>query len=422
MPPHKQPAQFSTSVTYRSLNCLLSRTRADSNIIQYRFAMADDPTSPGERVAKGNPLESLGFENKSSRGGEPLEAGKGEVQGAASSSSGHDALSNPIHDASDDTEIVPEDTSSNDADSSYGDEALSFTQSLTSSVMKYKYENGRRYHAYEDGKYFLPNDEQESDRLDLFHHLLTLRCDDKLHWAPIGSNPQRILDLGTGTGIWAIEMGDAYPSAEIIGNDLSPIQPSLVPPNVKFEVDDIENTWLFSAPFDYIHCRYLAGSLMDWPKLMEQAFENTKPGGWVEFHDFDMKFYSTDGTFVENSAPDVWTREIVEGIKKIGREPEPGPKLEGWVRDAGFENVFHQVLPIPVGPWPKDRRLKEIGACDLSMFLEGLEGISLRVLTMASGWSSEEVLAFLPGVRRDLKNRRIHALHNFHVVFAQKPL
>jgi hypothetical protein len=46
------------------------------------------------------------------------------------------------------------------------------------------------------------------------------------------------------------------------------------------------------------------------------------------------------------------------------------------------------------------------------MFLEGLEGISLRALTNARGWGTEEVLAFLPSVRNDLCNRRIHALHN----------
>lgn len=35
-----------------------------------------------------------------------------------------------------------------------------------------------------------------------------------------------MLDLGTGTGIWAIDFADEYPSANVIGTDLSPIQPT----------------------------------------------------------------------------------------------------------------------------------------------------------------------------------------------------
>lgn len=61
----------------------------------------------------------------------------------------------------------------------------------------------------------MPNDENENDRMDMMHHLFTLIINGELHVAPIGENPQRILDLGTGTGIWAIEMADMYPSAEV---------------------------------------------------------------------------------------------------------------------------------------------------------------------------------------------------------------
>lgn len=78
-----------------------------------------------------------------------------------------------------------------------------------------------------------PNDEQEQDREDMKHAMTVAVCGDKLHFAPIGENPSRILDLGTGTGIWCVDMGDAYPMAEVIGVDLSPIQPTFVPPNGK---------------------------------------------------------------------------------------------------------------------------------------------------------------------------------------------
>ena len=36
------------------------------------------------------------------------------------------------------------------------------------------------------------------------HALMTSFC-DRLHFAPIGANPQNVLDMGTGTGMWAID-------------------------------------------------------------------------------------------------------------------------------------------------------------------------------------------------------------------------
>ena len=89
-------------------------------------------------------------------------------------------------------------------------------------------------------------------------------------------------------------MGELYPSAEVTGVDLSANMPIWVPPNVNFEVsvkssstgfgpsvpdqpsgqvEDIEEPWTFSRPFDYIHARYLANAIKDWPKLVRQCFE-----------------------------------------------------------------------------------------------------------------------------------------------------
>ena len=176
----------------------------------------------------------------------------------------------------------------------------------------------------------------------------------------------------------------------------------------------MEALWLFTAPFDYIHCRYLAGAIRDWPRLIEQAYTHLAPGGWVEFQDFTMKFYSTqaDSTFRPGCSLDQWTSSIIEGIKILGMEPEPGPKLEGWVREQGFVNVVHQILPIPVGMWAKDKRLKEVGAFDLAQFLDGLEAISLRIFTSVLGWSADEVRVFLASVRQNLNDPKLRAQHN----------
>lgn len=151
-------------------------------------------------------------------------------------------------------------------------------------------------------------------------------------------------------------MGDLYPSAEFLGNDLSPIQPSWVPPNVKFEVDDIESRWLYSCPHDFIFCRNLGFAVSDWPRLVRQAFENVRPGGWVEFQDFDMEMYAEDASFKRGCDTDTYLRLLMEASRKVGKEPSPGPKLEGWVKEAGFENVECRRFRLPVGPWPKDQR------------------------------------------------------------------
>jgi len=46
-----------------------------------------------------------------------------------------------------------------------------------------------------------------------------------------------------------------------------------VPPNVKFVVDDVEQDWAESQPYDYIHCRYMTGSIRDWPRLVRQCYK-----------------------------------------------------------------------------------------------------------------------------------------------------
>lgn len=66
---------------------------------------------------------------------------------------------------------------------------------------------------------------------------------------------------------------DAYPSAMVIGTDLSPIQPNFVPPNLKFELDDaqLESTYGENI-FGFVHIRCLIGGINDWAKLYSEVF------------------------------------------------------------------------------------------------------------------------------------------------------
>ncbi|TDZ36934.1 Secondary metabolism regulator LAE1 [Colletotrichum spinosum] len=297
-----------------------------------------------------------------------------------------------------------------------------YTASLSSSVLDYPEQYGRRYHAFRSGAYNIPNDEAEMDRLDLAHTLMTSVIGGKHYLAPLEQDKiHRILDVGTGTGIWAMEMGDIFPNAEVIGNDLSAIQPSWLPPNVKFEIDDVESPWVGTEKYDYIFVRCMLVSIKDWPALVENIFENLNPGGWVEFQDLDGLYYSEDGSYNEEHVTRQWNKDILQACDIIGRTGCPGPKLEGWVRDAGFAEISHEKFKIPFGPWPKDPYYKHIGMLNLAQLLRGLEGFSLKLFCDVLGWTREEVVVLLAQVRKELQQGVFHAVYDCHVVYAQKP-
>lgn len=79
---------------------------------------------------------------------------------------------------------------------------------LSSSVTDFDYENVRRYHRSREGRYSFPNDKIEQERENLKHMVIKLLC-GKLYYGPMGDSPQLILDVGTGTRIWAIESRSA---------------------------------------------------------------------------------------------------------------------------------------------------------------------------------------------------------------------
>ena len=118
----------------------------------------------------------------------------------------------------------------------------------------------------------------------------------RYYLAPV-QNPDRICDIGTGTGIWAIEVAEQNPQAVVTGTDLSPIQLTWVPPNAFFEVDDYNVEWLDENKYDLIHARELLGSCPDWTELYHKAHKALKPGGWFEQHEPSLFFYSDLTTF-----------------------------------------------------------------------------------------------------------------------------
>ena len=240
--------------------------------------------------------------------------------------------------------------------------------------------------------YHFPNDSTETDRLDFQYEILKYAFSGRNYFAPL-ENPKRILDIGTGTGLWAMEMGDEFPDAEVQATDLSPIQPSDVPVNVRFFIDDAsEKDWAVpEAHFDYIHTRVLLGSFTDFREIIQRAFFYTKPGGYMESQEFMSKPYCDDGTMSPDWPFLEWTRYLDDAAVEAERPLRIANKLKNWYEEAGFVDVQEMVFKLPVNAWPKDKHLKALGSMSEDNWLTGLSGFSMAYFSRVLHWSKDEI-------------------------------
>ncbi|RDW75538.1 hypothetical protein BP6252_06680 [Coleophoma cylindrospora] len=304
--------------------------------------------------------------------------------------------------------------------------------SLTSSVLKGVEENGRTYASY--GKEGAVNMER----------LWTSRRWTGSIWlmrniAPILANPQKVVDLECGTGIWSIGFADANPSADVtiatwnkLENvndwhqvtviDIAPIQLKWTAPNCHFEIDDIEQPWTWrEESFDYIFSRDLLLCTRDYPRLIEQCYRYLKPGGYLEFQCIDSSLACDDGT-LPNDSPFAEYDPLLRAAATAFRTPLEDPKhYTKWFKAAGFERVTEKIFKMPTSPLPKDPRLRLVGAFEQENLTLNLEGISTRVFRQGLGYGVDKSTVFFASVRKDIKNRRQHSYYPFYVVYGQKP-
>ncbi|KAL3300562.1 methyltransferase domain-containing protein [Colletotrichum asianum] len=315
-----------------------------------------------------------------------------------------------------------EDTRADDDASSIGDASTQDSlASLRSSILDYRRENGRTYHRLSDGKYVLPNDEPEQDRLDITHHLWTLTWDGELCNCPKKDGAKRVLDVGTGTGIWALDFADDHPEASVIGVDLSPIQPGYVPPNCSFEVDDVEKEWTWTTPFDFIFIRAMIASFKSWPDMIAKAYANLEPSGYLEIHDNDFPLKCDDGTMTDECKTLKWTKLLIEGTDLMGRPITVARDFKKMLEDAGFVDVVVKKEKWPYTPWPKDPKYQELGEWDKESALQGIEAITMALFTRVLDWSVPETTVFCAEVRNELKRVDIHAYYDVYSVYGRKP-
>ncbi|KAI0859657.1 S-adenosyl-L-methionine-dependent methyltransferase [Xylaria cubensis] len=309
-----------------------------------------------------------------------------------------------------------------DNDSAYGDDNASSTASLSASILEYRTVHGRTYHSERgNAQSWNPNDAQHDESMDILHHVSTLMQDGRITMAHIDENVQKVLDVGCGTGT---DFADQYPHAEVVGVDISPSQPQWIPPNLKFEIDDITQPWTYAPnSFDYIHMRWLIGAIPNWYTVFREIFQTLKPGGIFESKESSAIIQSDDGTVPYGSAMDQWGRVFAEAGRKFGRTFQP---VEDNIQvkameAAGFVDIKVYNMKTTLGPWAADAKHKEIGQYARLALEQDIEGFIMYMWTTVLGWTREEIAVYAAHLRRELRSPHFHAYYPQRVVIGRKP-
>lgn len=300
---------------------------------------------------------------------------------------------------------------------------------MTPAILGNYEENGRQYGGFRKGKYMFPTDEQEMDRMDIYHKFFSVARRGALHSTPFIPNYDRgprILDLGTGTGIWAIDMADKYwhQNAEVWGVDLSLIQPRQIPPNITFQQRDIESPWhgMELDSWDLIHMRMLNGSIQSWPGIYQQIFRHLKPGfGWLEHVEIDIIPRCDDNTLPVNSPLVGWAQYLIEATARAYRPIAYNTETKAMLERTGFVEIQEQVIKVPLNPWPNDPHLKDIGRWYNLGLTQGLEAFTLGPMTRMSNWTKEDVDRLVAEAKRDICSKKFHTYCNMHIWIARRP-
>jgi hypothetical protein len=149
------------------------------------------------------------------------------------------------------------------------------------------------------------------------------------------------------TDIWALGITEKSISAEVVGNPYNPGDLDRVGPGKDAQPNDIPK-----EQFDFIHIRYKSTGVTDSPRMFRLAYEQTKPGGWIEVVENPPSSYTTcspldDGTQWKGGAvPTSWA------VKDFTTS-----KMAFWIKqqliEAGFVEVEEKVWRAPTGPWQK---------------------------------------------------------------------
>lgn len=136
--------------------------------------------------------------------------------------------------------------------------------------------------------------------------------------------------------------------------------------------------------------------------------------------ELDVRVYSDDGSLKKEHLLSSWGDNFLGCSERAGRSLRTHETMRGAIEKAGFVDVHEKKYKIPIGPWAKDKVLKETGQLQFAHWNAALEGWVMWLLTHfgePEPWTKDEVHVYLAKVRSELKTPHLHAYEPAYVCF-----
>lgn len=197
-------------------------------------------------------------------------------------------------------------------------------------------------------RYVLPRQPSEVNRLDLQHFALRELLGTS-HLAPI-DDPRSVLDVGTGTGQWAVDMAEEFPSALVVGIDQGPAVARRNETRCHYvRVNLLRGLPFGDGTFDYVHQRLLRAGIpvAAWPAAVGELARVAAPGGFVELGESTER-WGNIGPAATGFFGLMHDLGVRHGLDVAG---PPELDLAGFLRKAGLEEIGERQVTVPVGEW-----------------------------------------------------------------------
>ncbi|KAF7351060.1 Methyltransferase str3 [Mycena sanguinolenta] len=238
--------------------------------------------------------------------------------------------------------------------------------------------------------YALISDGAEWDRLDAQHNGIARYLEHKLAPVDLGK-PRKILEIGSGSGAWAIQAAKTYPDAEVLAVDMNALPARPLPSNIKFQHVDILEPFPFPAgSFDIVHIRFVLCHLPHGHTVLPRIIELVAPGGWLLVDDIDF-LYAFEGL---DNAPGVKRgfTGLIKSMESHNGDPHFGKGLKTLLESStALSQVNVNDVEVPMNPVPKDPAMADLSKTMRQAFMNAVGAQKLNPEAVSSGGLTREV-------------------------------